>query len=196
MEVSMNVILIAALLPCIVLLYYIYKKDKIEKEPTGLLVKLFIFGCISTIPAIILEMVGTGVLTAVGLDPSSMPFILIENFLVVRHLQGAQVDLVLEFEIDGIRLVTHQFCLQDVGALLDAVELDRAVVAAEDILIHFFGSFRRQGNRREGDCLTRRFFNEPGGNGVGLGQGRDAGKQHSQQGQSHDKILFHQTNNY
>ena len=83
MEVSLNVILLAALLPCIVLLYYVYKKDKVESEPTGLLIKLFIFGCISTIPAIILEMVGTNVLTAIGLDPSSMLFILIENFLVV-----------------------------------------------------------------------------------------------------------------
>lgn len=79
----MNVILIAALLPCIVLLYYIYKKDKIEKEPTGLLVKLFIFGCISTIPAIILEMVGTNVLAAIGLDQNSILFIFIENFFVV-----------------------------------------------------------------------------------------------------------------
>ena len=83
MEVSLNVILLAALLPCIVLLYYVYKKDKVESEPTGLLIKLFIFGCISTIPAIILEMVGTNVLTAIGLDPSSILFILIENFLVV-----------------------------------------------------------------------------------------------------------------
>lgn len=83
MEVSMNAILIAALLPCVVLLYYIYKKDRIEKEPTGLLIKLFIFGCISTIPAIALEVVGTNVLTAIGLNQSSILFIFIENFLVV-----------------------------------------------------------------------------------------------------------------
>lgn len=83
MEVSLNVILIAALLPCIVLMYYIYKKDKIEKEPTGLLFKLFIFGCISTIPAVVLEVVGTNILTGIGLDPNSILFILIENFLVV-----------------------------------------------------------------------------------------------------------------
>ena len=83
MDVSLNIILAAALLPCAVLLYYIYKKDKIEKEPTGLLIKLFIFGCISTIPAVILEMVGTNVLAAIGLDPNSVLFILIENFLVV-----------------------------------------------------------------------------------------------------------------
>ena len=62
MDVSLNVILAAALLPCIVLLVYIYKKDRIEKEPTGLLFKLFIFGCISTIPAMILEIVGTNIL--------------------------------------------------------------------------------------------------------------------------------------
>ena len=83
MDVSLNVILAAALLPCIVLLVYIYKKDRIEKEPTGLLFKLFIFGCISTIPAMILEIVGTNILAAIGLNPESVLFILIENFLIV-----------------------------------------------------------------------------------------------------------------
>ena len=83
MDVSLNVILVAALLPCIVMLFYIYKKDRIEKEPTGLLIKLFIFGCISTIPAMILEIVGTNILAAIGLDQESILFILIENFLIV-----------------------------------------------------------------------------------------------------------------
>ena len=79
----MTMVLVAGVVPCVVLLWYINKKDKIEKEPAGLLAKLILLGCLSTIPAMILEMVGTNILTAIGLEETSYLFILIENFLVV-----------------------------------------------------------------------------------------------------------------
>lgn len=79
----MTMILIAGLLPCVILLRYINKKDAIEKEPPGLLIKLILLGCLSTIPAMILEMVGTNILSMIGLDESGYLFILIENFLIV-----------------------------------------------------------------------------------------------------------------
>lgn len=79
----MTMVLVAGLVPCVVLLWYINKKDKVEKEPAGLLAKLILLGCLSTIPAMILEMVGTNILTAIGLEETSYLFILIENFLVV-----------------------------------------------------------------------------------------------------------------
>ena len=44
---------VAAVGPTLVLMWYIYKKDKIEKEPLGLLVKLALMG----IPAALLSMV-------------------------------------------------------------------------------------------------------------------------------------------
>lgn len=50
--------LLAALLPAIVLLRYIYRMDKIEKEPGYLLKALFIDGVISSFLAIALEFVG------------------------------------------------------------------------------------------------------------------------------------------
>ena len=40
----MTTILVAALLPCIILLYFVYKKDKIEPEPRSILIKLFFLG--------------------------------------------------------------------------------------------------------------------------------------------------------
>ena len=79
---SIKIILIAALLPCAVLLHYIYRKDAIEKEPMNLLVKLFAFGCLSTIPAIVLESVGTTVLSNIFYQ-SSLLYIFLENFIVV-----------------------------------------------------------------------------------------------------------------
>ena len=44
-----------AILPAIFLCIYIYKKDTVEKEPIGLLVKLFFLGVVSVVPAFILE---------------------------------------------------------------------------------------------------------------------------------------------
>ncbi|MDO4976409.1 MAG: PrsW family glutamic-type intramembrane protease [Eubacteriales bacterium] len=44
-----------ALLPPIVLLVYVYKKDKVEKEPKRLVVKTFLLGIFSIIPTIIVE---------------------------------------------------------------------------------------------------------------------------------------------
>lgn len=44
-----------AIIPAVVLLVYIYKKDKREKEPLRLLLKCFIWGIIIVIPVIIME---------------------------------------------------------------------------------------------------------------------------------------------
>lgn len=79
----MTQVLIAGLLPCVVLMFYIYKKDAIEKEPAGLLVKLLVFGALSTIPAIVLELVGGNILTGLGFSTSSMVYYIVENFLVI-----------------------------------------------------------------------------------------------------------------
>ena len=91
----MTMVLVAGLLPVAVLLFYIYSHDKIEKEPTGLLIKLLFLGCLSTIPAMILEMVWTNLLTGIGMDPNSVLFILIENFLVVAVAEEGSKKVLL-----------------------------------------------------------------------------------------------------
>jgi len=52
-----DVLIALAILPGVLLLVYIYKLDANEKEPGKLLLKLFFFGCVSCIPAIILELI-------------------------------------------------------------------------------------------------------------------------------------------
>ena len=47
--------LLLAILPPLVIAFYIYQKDKYDREPKRLIIKSFLFGCISVIPAIILE---------------------------------------------------------------------------------------------------------------------------------------------
>lgn len=49
------ILLIAALVPAVVLCFYIYRKDRVEKEPLGLLLLMLVFGALCTIPAVWLE---------------------------------------------------------------------------------------------------------------------------------------------
>ena len=52
-----NIIILAlAFLPVAILLIYIYRKDKHEKEPLGKLLVVFLLGCVAIVPAIILEL--------------------------------------------------------------------------------------------------------------------------------------------
>ncbi|MCQ2480745.1 MAG: PrsW family intramembrane metalloprotease [Clostridia bacterium] len=52
----------AAIIPAIILIVKIYKADKVDKEPVGLLVSLVILGIISTAIALVLEEAGSGLL--------------------------------------------------------------------------------------------------------------------------------------
>lgn len=55
MDLNRVLLVAAALLPAIVLCRYVYKKDKVEKEPIGLLIKLLLAGVISCFPAAAVE---------------------------------------------------------------------------------------------------------------------------------------------
>ncbi len=54
MQISSNLMALA-IIPGLVLIVYVYKKDKVEKEPIGLIIKIIIFGIISCIAAAYLE---------------------------------------------------------------------------------------------------------------------------------------------
>ena len=49
--------LILAVLPPLLIAYYVYQKDKYEKEPKSLILKSFLFGCLGIIPALFLELI-------------------------------------------------------------------------------------------------------------------------------------------
>ena len=53
----MTILFAAAVLPAIALLAYVYHKDKVEKEPIGLIVRLFVIGAVSGPIAAIIETV-------------------------------------------------------------------------------------------------------------------------------------------
>lgn len=69
--------------PAILMFRYVYKKDTIEKEPRSLLWKLVIFGALSVILALILELVGGTILVHFIPNEYSRSYILTEMFIVV-----------------------------------------------------------------------------------------------------------------
>ena len=52
---TLSIPIVLAVLPALVLMLVIYRQDKIEKEPGGLLVRLFFLGALSTVFAGIME---------------------------------------------------------------------------------------------------------------------------------------------
>ena len=65
------------------LLWKVYQIDAIEKEPPGLLLRIFVLGMFSTIPAVVLETIGQGVLEMVlGLSAGRL-FNFLMYFIVV-----------------------------------------------------------------------------------------------------------------
>ena len=59
--------LILAVLPPLLIAYYVYQKDKYDKEPKSLIIKSFLFGCLGIIPAIFLELFAEGMFTSLFL---------------------------------------------------------------------------------------------------------------------------------
>jgi RsiW-degrading membrane proteinase PrsW (M82 family) len=78
--------IIAALLPAYFLLRYIYRHDAVEKEPPGLLLKLFVFGILAAIPAGIFEYMGEDLLKKY-IDASSPLYSVTLAFLVVAVVE-------------------------------------------------------------------------------------------------------------
>ena len=105
-------IFFAALIPPLYLIRYIYKLDKIESEPRGLLVKLFILGALSTLPAMLLEIVFSAVTEGMTVSGSEIWYLLAENFIGVALMEECVKYLALrlgswrhpafDYRFDGI----------------------------------------------------------------------------------------------
>ena len=80
------ILLLAALLPPLYLMFRIYKEDKVEREPVGLIAKTCLFGALSIIPVVIVELI-LGVIIGLLLDLNSVVGILVENFIGVALVE-------------------------------------------------------------------------------------------------------------
>lgn len=77
-----TLLLLAAVIPPVFLMYKIYKIDRVEREPIGLILKLFLFGMLITLPAGYIERFFEGIIGTV-LPEKSFAYRFISNFFIV-----------------------------------------------------------------------------------------------------------------
>lgn len=98
-DYDMNILLLyLAILPSLLLGFYIYKKDKVEKEPLSMLIRIFIGGILSGIIVILLS-IFTG---SYNYEHKTMPEILFYSFVIV-----ALIEELIKF------LMTYLICYKD-----------------------------------------------------------------------------------
>ena len=76
------ILIAAAVIPAIVLLRFVYKEDRLDKESPGLLLSLVIFGILSTFAAIVTEQIGEAIL-GILLPQNSTAYNALLYFVVV-----------------------------------------------------------------------------------------------------------------
>ncbi len=119
-------LLFLALIPGVIIIVFIFRKDKVEHEPIGLLLKLVLFGAISCVPAVFLELLigNYGPRFAEG----TVAFAVFEAFCVaglceeackytLLHL-GSWRDRNFDYRFDGI---VYGVCVSVGFALLENV---------------------------------------------------------------------------
>lgn len=103
---------IAAFLPAILLLRYIYKQDSFEKEPGYLLWQLLLLGALAGFLSMILESVGDALINRSSLDPNSLTYQIVYYFCVVGMVEEGTKYILMasrtwrdpnfDFRFDGI----------------------------------------------------------------------------------------------
>ena len=90
----MNPILIAAaVVPAVFLLIRVYRTDRLEPEPSGLLLSLILRGVFATVIAMVLEELGSALLGSVYVE-NSLPYNIIMYFVIVAFSEeGAKYIL-------------------------------------------------------------------------------------------------------
>ena len=81
----MEILLVAAVLPAAVLMFYVYKKDSVEKEPFRLVARLFVFGVVSGPLAAIAENVAFACFESTAIQGAAL--IVLEYFVGVALVE-------------------------------------------------------------------------------------------------------------
>ena len=87
------ILIAAAVIPAVVLLVMVYRADKLEKEPRGLLLKLVLMGVLSALISLVLEKIGTWILDHVFRYADTLYFILTYFVVVACAEEGSKYFL-------------------------------------------------------------------------------------------------------
>ncbi len=130
------IVLLLAVLPAILLVVYIYRKDKFEKEPFGMLLKAFFFGCLTTIPASLLEGVLQTVYAALlGNGGGLLGYSLYTGFVVAGFSEELFKLLFLAWAVWRSRHFTEYF-----DGIVYAASVSLGFACVENILYVFGGT--------------------------------------------------------
>lgn len=88
-------LMLLAIFPAAVLLVILWKLDSIEKEPPGLLARLFVFGALTVFSAMIFGSIGTELFLS-PLIPGSLAYLIIDNFIVTALVEEGGKRFVLK----------------------------------------------------------------------------------------------------
>ncbi len=83
----------SAIIPAVVLLIKVYKADRFEKEPAGMLISLVILGIISTSIAMVLETIGSAILGRIFTEGSVIYNLFMFFIVVAISEEGAKYAL-------------------------------------------------------------------------------------------------------
>ena len=95
------ILLLFAISPPLLIAYYIYRKDKYDKEPKKLLIKSFLFGCLSIIPVVIVELLADGlsvfglfisVFIGIALIEEGVKYFFLKKYLYTREEFNEPMD--------------------------------------------------------------------------------------------------------
>ncbi len=83
-----------AIIPGIIIFIYVWRMDRIEKEPAGLLWSLFFLGGLTILSAMLIGQIGEAVVSSV-LTEGSMLYLIIDNFLLTALIEEGGKYIVL-----------------------------------------------------------------------------------------------------
>ena len=83
-----KIMIAAAVLPAMVLLIYVYRKDVTEKEPGNLLFNLLLLGALSTVFASMTELLGQHVLDSISFESETMKNAILYFIVVALSEEG------------------------------------------------------------------------------------------------------------
>lgn len=129
LSIYFRIAVFMALIPALVLMFIIYKQDKIESEPPSLLVKLSLLGGAMVVPAAFIETVFTGLLSIFVPDSYDFVYLYIENFIIIAIAEEGLKFLVLYLATWNDKNFNYRF-----DAVVYAVFVSLGFAAAENIM--------------------------------------------------------------
>lgn len=120
---------VLAVIPAIALLCVVWKLDTVEKEPPALLARLFAFGALTVVSAILVGLIGNGIVNAAYSGSGRIFFIFLDSFIFTALAQEAGKFFVLKMATWKNREFNYTF-----DGLVYAVAVSLGFAVAENIV--------------------------------------------------------------